>query len=158
MASAADTPVAEGQTAAALYVSSDGSAIYAYSSLGMVDPLMTALGMTNVFAALSERVPEVSIEEVINRNPEVLVLLYDDFGLAPDEISALVTELPGADSIAAVEDGRRLPAPVQLGRAADAAGRSGTGRAQRPDHPMTFRTRWPSMSDDLPHALAFHVR
>ena len=109
VASAADTPVAEGQTAAALYVSSDGSAIYAYSSLGMVDPLMTALGMTNVFAELSERVPEVSIEEVINRNPEVLVLLYDDFGLAPEEISALVTELPGADSIAAVETGAVYP-------------------------------------------------
>ena len=118
--SAADAPVAEGQTAAALYVSSDGSAIYAYSSLGMVHPLMEALGMTNVFAELSERVPEVSIEEVIGRNPEILVLLYDDFGLTPDEISALVTELPGASSIAAVEQGA-VPAPVQLGGASDTA-------------------------------------
>ncbi|MYA81892.1 MAG: ABC transporter substrate-binding protein [Acidimicrobiales bacterium] len=109
VASAADAPVAEGQTAAALYVSSDGSAIYAYSSLGMVHPLMEALGMTNVFAELSERVPEVSIEEVIGRNPEILVLLYDDFGLTPDEISALVTDLPGADSIAAVEQGAVYP-------------------------------------------------
>ena len=109
VASAADAPVAEGQTAAALYVSSDGSAIYAYSSLGMVHPLMEALGMTNVFAELSERVPEVSIEEVIGRNPEILVLLYDDFGLAPDEISALVTDLPGAGSITAVEQGAVYP-------------------------------------------------
>jgi iron complex transport system substrate-binding protein len=109
VASAADAPVAAGATAAALYVSSDGSAIYAYSSLGMVHPLMEALGMTNVFAELSERVPEVSIEEVIDRNPDVLVLLYDDTGLTPDEIAALVTDLPGAGGITAVAEGAVFP-------------------------------------------------
>jgi iron complex transport system substrate-binding protein len=109
VASAADAPVAAGKTAAALYVSSDGSAIYAYSALGMVHPLMEALGMTNVFAELSERVPEVSIEEVIDRNPDILVLLYDDTGLTPDEIAALVTELPGASGITAVADGAVYP-------------------------------------------------
>ena len=109
VASAADAPVADGKTAAALYVSSDGSAIYAYSALGMVHPQMEALGMTNVFAELSERVPEVSIEEVIDRNPDVLVLLYDDTGLTPDDIAALVTELPGASSITAVADGAVYP-------------------------------------------------
>ncbi len=109
VAAAADAPVADGKTAAALYVSSDGSAIYAYSSLGMVHPLMVALGMENVFEELSERVPEVSIEEVIGRNPEILVLLYDDTGLSPEEISALVTDLPGADSITAVSDGAVYP-------------------------------------------------
>jgi iron complex transport system substrate-binding protein len=107
--SAAAAPVAEGKTAAALYVSSDGSAIYAYSALGMVHPQMEALGMTNVFAELSERVPEVSIEEVIDRNPDILVLLYDDTGLTPDEIAALVTELPGAGSITAVTEGAVYP-------------------------------------------------
>lgn len=109
VASAAEAPVAEGRTAAALYVSSDGSAIYAYSALGMVHPLMEALGMTNVFAELPDRVPEVSIEEVIDRNPEVLVLLYDDTGLTPEEIAALVTDLPGASSITAVADGAVYP-------------------------------------------------
>jgi iron complex transport system substrate-binding protein len=109
VATAADSPIAEGKTAAALYVSSDGSAIYAYSSLGMVHPLMVALGMDNVFGELSERVPEVSIEEVIGRNPDVLVLLYDDTGLSPEEIGALVTDLPGADSITAVSEGAVYP-------------------------------------------------
>ena len=109
VASAADAPVADGKTAAALYVSSDGSAIYAYSALGMVHPQMEALGMTNVFAELSERVPEVSIEEVIDRNPDVLVLLYDDTGLTPEQITALVTDLPGASSIRAVSTGAVYP-------------------------------------------------
>jgi iron complex transport system substrate-binding protein len=109
VAAAADAPVGAGKTAAALYVSSDGSAIYAYSSLGMVHPQMEALGMTNVFAELSERVPEVSIEEVIDRNPDILVLLYDDTGLVPAEIAALVTDLPGASSITAVSTGAVYP-------------------------------------------------
>jgi len=65
--------------------------------------------MTNVFAELPDRVPEVSIEEVIDRNPEVLVLLYDDTGLTPEEIAALVTDLPGASSITAVADGAVYP-------------------------------------------------
>ena len=39
VASRADAPIADGQTSAALYVSSDGSAIYAYSSPGMAHPL-----------------------------------------------------------------------------------------------------------------------
>ncbi len=109
VASAADAPVAEGKTSAALYVTPDGSVLYAYSSLGMVHPLMEALGMTNVFAELSERVPEVSFEEIIGRNPEILVLLYDDTGLTPEEISALVTDRPGAGSITAVAEGAVYP-------------------------------------------------
>lgn len=130
VASANDAPVAEGKTAAALYVSSDGSAIYAYSSLGMVHPLMEALGMTNVFAELSERVPEVSIEEVMGRNPEILVLLYDDTDLTPDGISALVTGLRGGGSPCAV-------------RAGDVILSAGHDTAQRPRRPRfgAFTTR-----------------
>jgi iron complex transport system substrate-binding protein len=101
--------VAAGKTAAALYVSSDGSAIYAYSPLGMVHPQIEALGMTNVFADLSERVAEVSIEEVIDRNPDVLILLYDDTGLTAEDIAALVTDLPGASTMAAVGNGDVYP-------------------------------------------------
>jgi iron complex transport system substrate-binding protein len=54
-------------------------------------------------------VPEVSIEEVIDRNPDILVLLYDDTGLTPDEIAALVTDLPGAGSITAIAEGAVYP-------------------------------------------------
>lgn len=104
-----EAPVADGRTAAALYVTSDGSAIYAYSRLGMVHPQLEALGMVNVFADLAERVPEVSVEEVISRNPDVLVLLYDDTGLTPEQIAAIVTERPGAQSITAVADGAVYP-------------------------------------------------
>jgi iron complex transport system substrate-binding protein len=98
-----------GRTAAALFVSSDGSAVYGYSKLGMVHPQMEALGLVNVFADLPERVPEVSVEELIDRNPEVLILLYTDTAATSQDITNLVTGLPGADAIAAVQSGTLIP-------------------------------------------------
>lgn len=109
VAAVAGRAVAPGKKAAALYVTSDGKTLYAYSALGMVHPQIEALGMTNVFAELRERVPEISIEEVIARNPDVLILLYDDTGLTPEQITAFVTKRPGADRITAVAKGAVHP-------------------------------------------------
>lgn len=102
-------PVANGERAAALYVSSDGSAIYGYSRLGMVDVQMTALGLTNIYADLPERVSEVSIESLIDGDPEVLILLYTDTAMTPEQITGLVTDLPGAEAISAIRNGRVYP-------------------------------------------------
>lgn len=102
-------PVANGERAAALYVTSDGSAMYGYSRLGMVDVQMTALGLANIYADLPERVSEVSIESLIDGNPEVLILLYTDTDKTPQEITSLVTDLPGAEAISAIRDGRVYP-------------------------------------------------
>jgi iron complex transport system substrate-binding protein len=101
--------VATGTTGAALFVSSDGSALYAYSKLGMVHPQMDVLGLTNPFADLPERVPEVSIEKIIDANPDVLILLYTDAKVSPEQITKLVTGLPGADRISAVSTGKVYP-------------------------------------------------
>ncbi len=106
---AADSPVAEGKTAVALGVGTGGGPLYAYSSLGMVHPLMEALGMTNPFADFGERVFEVSLEEIIDRNPDILVLLYWEVDLPPEQVRALVTDLPGASSIKAVAEGKVYP-------------------------------------------------
>jgi len=108
VATAADAPVAEGKTAAGLGVGSNGD-IYAYSSLGMVHPLMEALGMTNLFGEFDERVFEISIEELIDRNPDILVLLYWEPDLTHEQVSALVTDVPGAGSLTAVAEGEVYP-------------------------------------------------
>lgn len=96
-------PVATGEKAAALYVSSDGSAIYGYSKLGMVDVQMQALGLTNIYADLPERVSEVNVESLIAGQPDVLILLYTDASSTPEAVKALVTDLPGASTIPAVQ-------------------------------------------------------
>ena len=65
--------------------------------------------MTNVFGEFGERVFEVSIEEIIDRNPDILVLLYWETDLAPEQVSALITDRPGASSITAVAEGDVYP-------------------------------------------------
>jgi iron complex transport system substrate-binding protein len=70
---------------------------------------MTALGLTNIYADLPERVSEVSIETLIEGNPDVLILLYTDTDKTPGEIASLVTDLPGAEAISAIRNGRAYP-------------------------------------------------
>jgi iron complex transport system substrate-binding protein len=102
-------PAGQGTTAAALYVTTGGGPLYAYSSLGMVDAQLAALGLTNVFADLGERVPEISREELIAREPDVLILLHTEPDATQDQLIELVAGLPGAETIPAVEQGRVFP-------------------------------------------------
>ncbi|MFT4040572.1 MAG: ABC transporter substrate-binding protein [Thermomicrobiales bacterium] len=101
--------MAHGERAAALYIAADGSTVYAYSRLGMVDVQMTALGLTNIYADLPERVPEISMESLIDGDPEVIIVLYSDPATTPEQITNIVTGLPGASAISAVKNGRIYP-------------------------------------------------
>jgi iron complex transport system substrate-binding protein len=94
--------------AAVLYPSVGGGPLYAYGRASMAQPQLDAAGFTNVFDDTTERVFEVSIEELIARDPDVLVLLYqgDDAGVQEE-----VASLPGSDSLRALENGDVL---VQL--------------------------------------------
>lgn len=88
---------ATGETIAVLYPSVGGGPLYAYGSSSMATPQVEALGFTNVFADQSERVFEVSIEELLKRNPDHIVVLYQDS--TPAAAAAAVTELPGAEAL-----------------------------------------------------------
>lgn len=101
----ADTPE---RTAAVLYPSVGGGPLYAYGRASMSQPQLEAAGFTNVFDDTSERVFEVSIEELIDRDPDVLILLYqgDAAGIQEE-----VENLPGSDALQAVTRGDVL---VQL--------------------------------------------
>lgn len=58
---------------------------------------MEAAGFTNVFAAVPDRVVEVSVEELVDRDPDVLVLLgQGDLDGLEDEVA----RLPGAEGCA----------------------------------------------------------
>jgi len=97
----------ERRTAAVLYPTVGGGVTYAYGARSMAHPILEAAGLDDVFADTDERVFEVTAEELIGRDPDVLVLLHSAGD--PDRVVAAVTGLPGADSITAVREGELLP-------------------------------------------------
>ncbi|WP_435743091.1 ABC transporter substrate-binding protein [Nocardioides sp. SYSU DS0663] len=93
-----------GLRAAVLYPTVGGGTTYAYGNRSMADPQLEAAGLVNVFGDVDERVFEVTLEELLGRDPEVLVLLHSDGD--PAEVEQAVTDLPGAERLAAVREGR----------------------------------------------------
>jgi iron complex transport system substrate-binding protein len=104
------------RTAAALTLS--GGSVRAYGFPNMTHAQIEALGLTDVFADIKERVAEVSVEELITRDPDFLILLAGGAQSATraDVENALQT-LPGIDRLAAVREGRYilLESPFLLG-------------------------------------------
>lgn len=97
----ASTAGAPSRTAAVLYPSVGGGPVYAYGRSSMSQPQLAAAGFANVFADTGERVFEVSVEELIDRDPDVLILLYQG-----DQTGVLesVETLPGADALRALKN------------------------------------------------------
>lgn len=92
---------AEERTAAVLYPSVGGGPLYAYGRGSMAHPQLETLGFENVFADSSERVFEVQSEELIGRDPDVLILLHQGDG---EGVEQAVLDIPGADNLSAVQD------------------------------------------------------
>lgn len=102
----AEAGPASGRTAAVLYPTVGGGVTYAYGSTSMAQPQLTAAGLTNVFADSPQRVFEVTLEELLGRDPDVLVLLHSDGD--PKAVAKALTALPGAEKLRAVRDGAVL--------------------------------------------------
>lgn len=101
-AQVADAP---GRTAAVLYPTPGGGPLYSYGTASMATPQLAAAGLTNVFGDVDERVVEISVEELIARDPDALILLgQGDVGGLEDDLAAL----PGADGLRALQDGAVL--------------------------------------------------
>lgn len=100
-------PGAPRRTAAALYPTVGGGVTYAYGTRSMAHPLLEAAGLDNVFGDTDERVFEVAAEELLGRDPDVLVLLHGAGD--PRDVVDAVTALPGADDLAAVREDAMVP-------------------------------------------------
>ncbi|WP_148573498.1 ABC transporter substrate-binding protein [Nocardioides caldifontis] len=98
-----------GRTAAVLYPTIGGGTTYAYGTTSMAHPQLEAAGFENVFADVDERVFEVTLEELLGRDPDVLILLHSEGD--PADVEDAITGLPGADELTAVRNGDLL---VQL--------------------------------------------
>ena len=92
---------AEVKTAAVLYPSTGGGPLYAYGNRSMAQPQLDALGVDNVFADTDDRVFEVQAEELVARNPDLIIVLHQNSS-ASAMVDA-VTRLPGAETITAVK-------------------------------------------------------
>lgn len=102
-------PADQTRTAAVLYPTVGGGTTYAYGAHSMAQPQLEAAGFTNVFGDVQERVFEVSLEELIGRDPDVLILLHSDGD--PSAVKEAVTSMNGAHTLTAVREDKIL---VQL--------------------------------------------
>ncbi|WP_406250294.1 ABC transporter substrate-binding protein [Microbacterium sp. M] len=103
----AQIPDGEDRTAAMLYPTIGGGPVYAYGEGSMNHTLLELAGFTNVFADLPDRTAEVSVEELLARDPDILILLHS--GATADEVESSITTLPGADELTAVQNDTMLP-------------------------------------------------
>ncbi|GAB1515235.1 ABC transporter substrate-binding protein [Actinophytocola sp. KF-1] len=90
------------RTAAVLFPTVGGGSGYAYGNRSMAHPQLEAAGFRNVFADVDERVFEVTTEQLIDADPDVLVLLHVDGD--PGDVRDALVSLPGADGLRAVRN------------------------------------------------------
>jgi iron complex transport system substrate-binding protein len=70
-----------------------------------VDEIITLAGGQNIFASASTPFPQVSAEQIIAADPDVIVLADANYGMTAEMVGAR----PGWEAIAAVESQRVLP-------------------------------------------------
>jgi iron complex transport system substrate-binding protein len=90
------------RTAATLFPTVGGGTVYAYGTKSMAHPQMETAGFVNVFGHVDDRVFEVTLEELLERDPDVLILLHVDG--EPGPVKDAVVSLPGADQLTAVRN------------------------------------------------------
>lgn len=110
-----------GRTAATVILSPDGSTLKAYGATSTSHHQMAALGLANVFADQQQRLVEINAEELIDRDPAVIVLLLQREQTPEDTIAALGARpgLAGVDAVAggqiiAIPFGYSGPSPVAV--------------------------------------------
>jgi len=84
---------------------SDPTKIYVAGPGNFIDAMIGTAGGTNVAASAPTKFPQLSVEEIIRSNPEVIVLSDATFGASPDVVAAR----PGWSAIDAIRRGRVYP-------------------------------------------------
>lgn len=107
---AARAPAAlQGRTAAAGIVMDNVFEVYGRRS--MAHTQFQALGLRDAFADVDKRVFDANIEEVIARNPDVMVLL--SYGQSDEQAREQFLRIPGAANLAAVRNGALFVQPYE---------------------------------------------
>lgn len=100
------------KTAVTLYVTPGSDEYYAYGNTSMVQPIFEANGLDNIYADNSTRVFDASMEDLLSKNPDVIVLVSED----GDEAAARATleGFAGSDGLKAVSDNQVYYLPFVL--------------------------------------------
>ena len=107
-----NAPVA-GQSAAALYVTPGSDVFYAYGTPSMMQPIFEANGLENSYGDTQKRVFDASMEDLLERNPQWIVLL-GDAGTTADQLRQTLDGFNGAGDLQAVKDGHVVVLPFAL--------------------------------------------
>lgn len=100
------------QTAAALYLMNGSQEFYAYGTSSMIQPIFEVNGLTNVYADTSERVFDASMEALLDRDPDWIVVLVSE--MTNEEAAATLAVLPGSADLTAVREGHVVYMPFVL--------------------------------------------
>lgn len=101
------TGYAEGtRTAAALYLGKSAGTVQAYGSQSMANAEIRAAGLRNAFGSVDDRVFAISTEQLIAKDPDVLILLSADPDVTTYRDQLL--SVPGTSSLSAVREGNLL--------------------------------------------------
>ncbi|MEV5830940.1 ABC transporter substrate-binding protein [Spirillospora sp. NPDC052242] len=98
----AELPDQNGRKVAVLWPYRGEGTVGAYGKQSMATPQLETLGARNVFADVDKRVFEVSMEELLARDPDAIVLLHTDG--TDREIEQALLDIPGADDLRAVKN------------------------------------------------------
>ena len=79
-----------------------------YGALSINDTIMGTLGLTNLFGDLQARNPQVNFEEVLGKDPEMIIVSYLPSNGYADDAAAIRAfgEISGVQGMKAVRDGR----------------------------------------------------
>ena len=99
-------------SAAALWVEPGNSGFYTYGTSSMVQPILEANGLRNVYDGERKRVFDTTMEDVLKRNPEWIVLLAQEGDIAKTKPAFL--KYKGASQLQAVRKNQVVVIPFSL--------------------------------------------
>ena len=102
----------KGASAAALWLSDDGSSMYAYGRSSMSQAAFDVNGLKNAYQDNRTRVFDISMEDLLKRNPDWILLLSGSSNA--DTIKTTFEHAKGASQLTAVKKGHVITMPYSL--------------------------------------------
>ncbi len=99
-------------TAAAVYVTPGVEKMWVYGPSSMVQPIVEANGLKNVYDDQKERVPEMSVEDLLQRDPETVILLHGEGD--PADAEKTFRGFKGVEELQAMKNDRVIVMPFVL--------------------------------------------